>query len=97
MLIMFVVLFTGIACLLNRINVPRVSVAVDGSLYRFHPHFPQLMQDKTKILVKSDMKVRCYQLFVFGDLVKLCVMSNVQYVYVIEISYHNQKTASEFI
>jgi len=47
----------GIAVLLNRINKPKVTVAVDGSLYRFHPHFHRLMMTKTKSLVKPGLDV----------------------------------------
>lgn len=48
----------GISCLLNRIELPRVTVAVDGSLFRFHPHFPKLMMDKTKQLLKTNTDVK---------------------------------------
>lgn len=37
---------------------PDVSVAVDGSLYRFHPHFHDLMVEKIEQLVKPEIKVR---------------------------------------
>lgn len=47
----------GIATLLNRIDLPSVTVAVDGSLFRFHPHFPKLMMDKTSKLAKPGIKV----------------------------------------
>lgn len=48
----------GIAALLNRINEKEVTVAVDGSLYRFHPHFHKLMMQKTTDLLKSGLKVK---------------------------------------
>lgn len=48
----------GIATLLNRINQTEVTVAVDGSLYRFHPHFHDLMMQKTTALVKTGLKVK---------------------------------------
>jgi len=47
----------GIAALLNRIDRAEVTVAVDGSLYRFHPHFHNLMMKMTKELVSNDKKV----------------------------------------
>uniref|UniRef100_A0A1I8IIL7 Phosphotransferase n=1 Tax=Macrostomum lignano TaxID=282301 RepID=A0A1I8IIL7_9PLAT len=38
---------TGISCLLKRIGSPDdVTVGIDGSLFKFHPHFPQRMIDK---------------------------------------------------
>jgi len=48
---------TGIAVLVNRVNKPKVTVAVDGSLYRFHPHFHQLMMKMTKALIKPGIDV----------------------------------------
>ena len=47
----------GIAVLLNRINKPKVTVAVDGSLYRFHPHFHELMMEKIQDLLNPGIKV----------------------------------------
>ncbi|KAG8224324.1 hypothetical protein J437_LFUL004280 [Ladona fulva] len=36
----------GVSCLLDRMNDSDVTVAVDGSVYRFHPHFHDLMMQK---------------------------------------------------
>ncbi|XP_034952327.1 hexokinase type 2 isoform X2 [Chelonus insularis] len=36
----------GIACLLNKIGEDNVTVGIDGSVYRFHPHFHDLMTEK---------------------------------------------------
>ena len=36
-----------------------MAVAVDGSLYRFHPHFHDLMMEKTEHLVNPGIKVSC--------------------------------------
>lgn len=47
----------GIAALINRINKPNATVAVDGSLYRFHPHFHNLMLQKTQSLIKEGLKL----------------------------------------
>jgi len=47
----------GIAALLNRIDRPRATVAVDGSLYRFHPHFHNLMMKMTEDLILNGIKV----------------------------------------
>jgi hexokinase len=49
----------GIATLVNRIDKPMVTVAVDGSLYRFHPHFHTLMMEKTQELLNPGLKVCC--------------------------------------
>ncbi|XP_076460267.1 hexokinase-like isoform X2 [Babylonia areolata] len=43
----------GVACLLNKMQRPEVTVGVDGSLYRFHPFFHDLMVQKTKVLAPS--------------------------------------------
>lgn len=50
-------LLTGIACLLNKMNRPEVTVGVDGSLYRFHPHFHDLMMEKIQQLLNPGLKV----------------------------------------
>ena len=41
---------SGVACILNKMQRPEVVVGVDGSLYRFHPNFHNLMMEMTKIL-----------------------------------------------
>jgi hexokinase len=41
----------GIATILNKMKEPRVTVGIDGSLYRFHPHFHNLMMEKISELV----------------------------------------------
>ena len=43
--------------MIKRLDNPDVTVAVDGSLYRFHPHFKDLMNKKIKQLSKPDQKV----------------------------------------
>ncbi|XP_073832745.1 hexokinase A [Musca autumnalis] len=43
---------SGIACLINKMNEPHVTVGVDGSVYRFHPKFHTLMVEKISQLVK---------------------------------------------
>ncbi|XP_044021027.1 hexokinase type 2 isoform X2 [Aphidius gifuensis] len=42
----------GIACLLERIGEENVTVGIDGSVYRFHPHFHDLMTEKISQLQK---------------------------------------------
>jgi len=46
---------SGIATLLNRINKPNITVAVDGSLYRYHPKFHDYMMEKIKSLLKPGL------------------------------------------
>ncbi|KAK8722199.1 hypothetical protein OTU49_012319 [Cherax quadricarinatus] len=46
----------GVSVLLNRIGEESVTVAVDGSVYRFHPHFHNLMVEQISQLVKPGIK-----------------------------------------
>lgn len=46
----------GLAVLLNKINEKDVTIGVDGSVYRYHPFYHQLLVDKIHELVKSDIK-----------------------------------------
>ncbi|XP_050057486.1 hexokinase type 2 isoform X3 [Aphis gossypii] len=46
----------GLAALLNKMDEKTVTIGVDGSVYRFHPYFHKLMVEKTKQLIKSDIK-----------------------------------------
>ncbi|VDD76852.1 unnamed protein product [Mesocestoides corti] len=43
----------GIACLLNRVDRPRTTIAVDGSLFKFHPTFARTMVEVITKLVPS--------------------------------------------
>ncbi|KAM3720663.1 Hexokinase-2 [Dirofilaria immitis] len=54
----------GIATLLNRMQKPFVTVGVDGSVYRFHPTFPRLLDEKIEQLVDKKLK---YQLMLSED------------------------------
>ncbi|KHJ48291.1 Hexokinase [Trichuris suis] len=51
----------GIACLLNRMQKPLVTVGVDGSLYRFHPNFGNRLKFAIELLkdpkLKFDLKL----------------------------------------
>ena len=51
---------------MNRISKPKVTVAVDGSLYRFHPHFHKLMMRMTSALIKPgiDVSITCNYLYI---------------------------------
>lgn len=46
----------GVACLLNRIGEKRAVVAVDGSVYRFHPCFHNLMTANIEKLLNPGIK-----------------------------------------
>jgi hexokinase len=46
----------GVACLLNKMGEKSVVVAVDGSVYRFHPHFHNLMTETINRLVDPGIK-----------------------------------------
>ncbi|VDK53699.1 unnamed protein product [Gongylonema pulchrum] len=54
----------GIATLLNRMRKPFVTVGVDGSVYRFHPNFPRLLDEKIGHLVDESLE---YQLMLSED------------------------------
>ncbi|XP_057365081.1 hexokinase type 2-like isoform X1 [Daphnia carinata] len=45
----------GTACLLNKMGKQHVTVAVDGSVYRFHPHFHDLMVEKIRQLINPGL------------------------------------------
>lgn len=47
----------GIATLLNKMNEPVATVGIDGSVYRYHPHFHDLMMEKIGELVNPGIKV----------------------------------------
>ena len=47
----------GLATLINRAQKPEMTIAVDGSLYRFHPRFHNLMTLKIQELLKPGLKV----------------------------------------
>lgn len=46
----------GVATLINKMDLPSITVGVDGSLYRFHPHFHNLMHDKIPELCNSSIQ-----------------------------------------
>lgn len=47
----------GLAVLLNKIDDPFVNIGVDGSVYRFHPFFRDLIIKKTRELIKPNIQV----------------------------------------
>ncbi|PSN38247.1 Hexokinase type 2 [Blattella germanica] len=46
----------GVATLINKMGQESVTVGIDGSVYRFHPHFHDLMMEKIAQLVKPGIK-----------------------------------------
>ena len=57
---------SGVAVLLNRIDEKHVTVAVDGSVYRFHPHFHNLMVEKISKLINPGLQVNYLGLYVIN-------------------------------
>jgi hexokinase len=49
----------GLAVLLNHINMQNTTIAVDGSLYRFHPKFKKNMEKTMQILVNPHIRYEC--------------------------------------
>lgn len=47
----------AVATILNKIKRPHTTVGVDGSVYRYHPHFHDLMEKKISELVNPEFKV----------------------------------------
>ncbi|KAK3742893.1 hypothetical protein RRG08_061490 [Elysia crispata] len=48
----------GIACLLNKMARKEATVGVDGSLYRFHPFFHDLMMKKISQLIRPNLSFK---------------------------------------
>ncbi|XP_063381358.1 hexokinase type 2 isoform X2 [Cydia fagiglandana] len=46
----------GLAVLINKMGEPRVTVGIDGSVYRFHPHFHALMCEKITQLIRPGLQ-----------------------------------------
>ena len=46
----------GITALLKKMDYKDVVVAIDGSVYRFHPHFPNIMRSRIAQLMGIDYK-----------------------------------------
>lgn len=47
---------TNLACLIDRIGDPYVVVGIDGSVYRLHPHYHNLLTEKIKVLARPECK-----------------------------------------
>lgn len=46
----------GLATLINKMDEPNVTIGVDGSVYRFHPNFHDLMVNKISSMIKPNIK-----------------------------------------
>ncbi|KAG5880594.1 hypothetical protein JTB14_002399 [Gonioctena quinquepunctata] len=46
----------GLATLLNKMDEKKVTIGIDGSVYRFHPHFHNLMMEKIKELADPSIE-----------------------------------------
>ncbi|XP_065371721.1 hexokinase type 2-like [Calliphora vicina] len=47
---------TNLACLIDRIGDPYVVVGIDGSVYRYHPHYHDLLMQKIRCLARPEHK-----------------------------------------
>lgn len=56
--------FSAIACCLNRLNVKKAIVGVDGSTYKFNPMFNKWTTDKARELVDESIE---FQILLAGD------------------------------
>lgn len=56
----------GVAQLLNKMGEPVVTVGIDGSVYRYHPHFHNLMMEKIGQLVNPGIKVNAVVHIIFS-------------------------------
>ncbi|XP_065202613.1 hexokinase type 2-like [Planococcus citri] len=54
----------GVATILNKMAVTPVTVGVDGSLYRYHPKYKEIMQEKIRCLTDSRIE---FQLMLSED------------------------------
>lgn len=48
---------TTITTMLHKMDEKKVTVGVDGSVYRYHPHFRSLMMEKIKELCDPSIEV----------------------------------------
>lgn len=55
--------FLAVATVLNKMKRPHTTVGVDGSVYRYHPHFRELMEKKIDELTDPNYKVSFPLLF----------------------------------
>ncbi|XP_030571727.1 hexokinase type 2 [Drosophila novamexicana] len=46
----------GLVCLINKMNVKELTVGIDGSVYRYHPHYHRLLTENMNMLLKGSVK-----------------------------------------
>ena len=46
----------GIAALLRKMDCKDVTIAIDGSLFRYHPHFKNIMKSRISQLMETEYK-----------------------------------------
>ena len=47
----------GCSALLKKMNRKDVTIAVDGSVFRYHPHFENIMRSQIKQLMGADFQI----------------------------------------
>lgn len=55
---------TTITTMLHKMDEKKVTVGVDGSVYRYHPHFRNLMMEKIKELCDPSIEVSYAPIFI---------------------------------
>ncbi len=48
----------AIACVLNRVRQPKMTVGIDGSTYKYHPFYNFWVTEKLKELIDPSLEVR---------------------------------------
>ena len=59
----------GITALLKKMDYKDVVVAVDGSVFRFHPHFPNIVKSRIAQLMGTDYQVKLFSVIVANELI----------------------------
>ncbi|XP_023172068.1 hexokinase type 2-like [Drosophila hydei] len=54
----------GLVCLIRKMNVKDLSVGIDGSVYRFHPHYHRLLMENMNLLLNGTVR---YELVLSED------------------------------
>ena len=61
----------GITALLKKMDYKDVVVAVDGSVFRFHPHFPNIVKSRIAQLMGTDYQVKLFSVIVANELLSV--------------------------
>lgn len=58
----------GIATLINKMEINPVTVGVDGTVYRRHPRYKSIMEEKIRCMIKPELNVSiiCFSDFQFS-------------------------------